>query len=70
MSTKHEIGEIVTFRGKTGRVVEAMKNNKGYGVVRDEMKKRCNRDQWVGNLGTGGKGEVDDGGDMYRLEKA
>jgi hypothetical protein len=69
MSTKYEVGEIVTYRGKTGRVVEARKNDKGYGVVRKEMNRRCKSGQWVSNLGTSGKGLPGDGGEMYRLEK-
>jgi hypothetical protein len=62
MTTKYKVGEIITYRGRTGRIVEAQKNDKRRGKIRGEMNKRCKPGQWVGNLGTGAD-------DMYRLEK-
>ncbi len=69
MSTKYQVGEIVTFRGETGRVVEAHKNDRGKDVIRREMNNRCGPGQWVSNLGTGGQGRLGDGGEMYRLDE-
>ena len=68
--TVYSVGEIVTFRGKEGRVVEARKNDRGLGVVRRSMIDECTPGQWVSNLGTGGHGAPGDGGEMYRLGPA
>lgn len=62
VSTKYKVGEVVTYRGRTGRIVEAQKNDKRRGKIRGEMNNRCEPGQWVGNLGTGAN-------DMYRLEE-
>ncbi len=62
MSTKYLVGEIATFQGRTGRVVEARKNDQGYRVLRREMNSSRGPGQWVSNLGTGSD-------DMYRLEE-
>ena len=66
--TRYRVGEVVTYGNRVGRVLEALKNDKGYGVVRRELRRRCGRAQWVSNLGTGGMGQPGDGGEMYRLE--
>lgn len=67
-STVFSVGQVVRYREKEGRIVEAQANDRGLGVVRDEMRDRLEPGQWVSNLGTGGRGMPGDGGMMFRLE--
>ena len=62
---RYHAGDIVLYRGKTGRILIARKNTK-----KDKQREQMNRykkpGQYVSNLNTG---PSDQGGDLYLLEE-
>ena len=66
MDTRYERGTVVRYRGKTGRIIDARRNDnpgiRGSGPQRKQMNSEKGVGQYVSNLDTGAE-------DLYILEE-